>query len=59
MDQHGGDPEPVDVLGAAALPVERLRRFVRGEMTAAERAEARRVVDELADRMPTIRARRP
>lgn len=47
-------PEPLDVLSAAALPLDRLRNYLHGPVTPAERAEARRRLDRLAaDRWST------
>lgn len=42
--------EPLDRLDGAALSVDRLRAYLHGPTTAAERAAARRRLDQLADR---------
>lgn len=42
--------EPGDDLGTVSLTIDRLRRFLHGPPTAADRAEARRRLDRLAER---------
>jgi hypothetical protein len=48
-------PHDFDHLGGAALTVDRLRQYLHGPITPAERAAARRRVDELAEHRWPVR----